>query len=120
SPSQDIVMGCYYLTAGRSNDAALAGGPGYEPPAALKALRFEVTDPCEAGEGMVFNSPAEVFLAFQQKKPGTHARIRVRLPVDKKVMTESKDKGKLEELDRNPNAPGGNTSGLVSTTVGRI
>src|SRR5215467_10872103 len=122
SPSQDIVMGCYYLTAARSSDPLLAppGGARYEPAGTLKALRFEVADPCEAGEGMVFNSVAEVFLAFQQKKLGTHARIRVRLPVDKKVMTESKDKGKLEELDRNPNAPGGNTSGLVATTVGRI
>src|SRR5437867_3441235 len=122
SPSQDIVMGCYYLTASRSSEplTAPAGGARYEPAGTLKALRFEVADPCEAGEGMVFNSPAEVFLAFQQKKLGTHARIRVRLPIDKKVMTESKDKGKLEELDRNPNAPGGNTSGLVSTTVGRI
>jgi DNA-directed RNA polymerase subunit beta' len=122
SPSQDIVMGCYYLTAARSSDplTAPAGGARYEPAGTLKALRFEVADPCEAGEGMVFNSPAEVFLAFQQKKVGTHARIRVRQPVDKKVMVESKDKGKLEELDRNPNAPGGNTSGLVSTTVGRV
>src|SRR5262249_44883667 len=122
SPPQTMVMGCYYLTAARSSDPSMtpAAGPRYEPAGALKALRFEVADPCEAGEGMVFNSAAEVFLAFQQKKIGTHARIRVRLPVEKKVITESKEKGKLEELDRNPNSPGGNASGLVSTTVGRI
>ena len=32
------------------------------------------------GEGMVFSSTDELFLAWAQKKVGTHARIRVRLP----------------------------------------
>ena len=53
TPSQDIVMGCYYLTA-------LA--------AMSRAKRIE------AGDGMIFASPAEVFLAFAQKKLGVHAR----------------------------------------------
>jgi len=78
SPSQDIVMGCYYLTATR-------GEPG------------EVS---EAGEGMVFSSPAEVFLAYAEKKVGVHARIKVRLPRGKPVITEvraEKDKVRIEE-----------------------
>ena len=94
SPSQDIVMGCYYLTATRGE----AG---------------EVGDP---GEGMLFSSPAEVFLAYAQKKLGVHARIKVRLPRGKRVISEirsDKDKNKSEEIKRNPNL-------LVSTTVGRV
>jgi DNA-directed RNA polymerase subunit beta' len=94
SPSQDIVMGCYYLTASR-------GDPG---------------EKCEAGEGMVFSSPAEVFLAFALKKVGVHSRIQVRLPIEKKVVSEvkfDKDKVRVEEVQRASN-------GLVSTTVGRV
>jgi DNA-directed RNA polymerase subunit beta' len=94
SPSQDIVMGCYYLTASR-------GEPG---------------ESIEAGEGMVFAGPAEVFLAFAQKKLGVHAHIRVRLPIEKRVISEvryERDKTRVEEVQRNPN-------GLVSTTVGRV
>ncbi len=118
SPSQDIVMGCYYLTATRSSDATLAAPniPIYEPAGALKAVRFAVADPCEAGEGMVFNNPDEVFLAFQAKKVGTHARIKVRLPLKKKVIGEvpiDKEKVKVDAVDRKPN-------GLVQTTVGRV
>jgi DNA-directed RNA polymerase subunit beta' len=93
SPSQDIVMGCYYLTATR-------GEPG------------EVIEP---GEGMVFSSPAEVFLAYAQKKVGVHARIKVRLPINKRVISEirsDKDKVRVEELQRNRE--------LVDTTVGRV
>src|SRR6516162_9479237 len=93
SPSQDIVMGCFYLTATR-------GEPG------------EVIEP---GEGMVFSSPAEVFLAYAQKKVGVHARIKVRLPINKRVISEirsDKDKVRVEELQRNRE--------LVDTTVGRV
>jgi DNA-directed RNA polymerase subunit beta' len=93
TPSQDIVMGCYYLTAAR--------GDGSEK--------------VEDGDGMLFHSPQEVFIAFAAKKVGTHARIRVRLPFEKKLITEQKVEGKtvVEYLDRTPN-------GLVSTTVGRV
>jgi DNA-directed RNA polymerase subunit beta' len=94
SPSQDIVMGCYYMTATRG-EAGEAGEPG---------------------EGMLFSSPAEVFLAYAQKKIGVHARIKVRLPRGKRVISEirfDKDKSKAEEIKRNPNL-------LVNTTVGRV
>src|SRR5438445_385072 len=66
SPSQDIVMGCYYLTATR-------GEPG---------------DVIEPGDNMVFADTAEVFLAYAEKKLGVHARIKVRLPIEKKVIAE--------------------------------
>ncbi len=94
SPSQDIVMGCYYLTASR-------GEPG---------------EAIEAGDGMIFADPEEVFYAFAQKKVGVHARVRVRLPIEKKVISEvkvEKDKTKIEDVPRTSN-------GLVSTTVGRV
>src|SRR5437867_724458 len=74
SPSQDIVMGCFYLTAAR-------GEPG---------------ESVEPGDGMTFASPAEVFLAYAQRKIGVHARIKVRLPIDKRVISEltRPDRGK--------------------------
>src|SRR2546430_17372611 len=64
SPSQDIVMGCYYLTAIRGE-----AGEGDEP-----------------GAGMVFSSPGDVFLAHAQKKIGIHDRIKVRGPRSKPVI----------------------------------
>src|SRR5438132_11715170 len=94
SPSQDIVMGCYYLTA----------------------TRGDLGESGEDGEGKTFASTAEVHTAFAQKKLGVHARIHVRLPIEKRVFTEirfEKDKVRTEEVQRNPN-------GLVLTTVGRV
>src|SRR6202162_3151229 len=51
SPSQDVVMGCYYLS---------------------------VSLPDRKGQGMVFSSLDEVQLAWSLGKIDTHARIRVR------------------------------------------
>src|SRR5262249_48789271 len=61
SPTQDIVMGSYYLTVGR---------------------------PGEPGENMAFASPNEVFLAFSQGKVGVHAMVKMRLPAHKKLKGE--------------------------------
>ncbi len=94
SPSQDIVMGCYYLTA----------------------VRGEAGESSEPGEGMIFSSTAEVFLAYAQKKVGVHARIQVRLPRGKHVISEirsDKDKVRVDEVQRGSNL-------LVHTTVGRV
>src|SRR5207237_7155484 len=78
--------------------------------------RGEPGDNVEPGEGMVFSNPEEVFYAFAQKKLGVHARVRVRLPIEKHVISEvrvEKDKTRVEEVPRTPN-------GLVTTTVGRV
>ena len=94
TPSQDIVMGCYYVTA----------------------TRGDLGESGEAGEGKVFANVKEVFTAFALKKLGIHARIYVRLPIKKKVISEvrvDKDKTKVDLVDRKPN-------GLVFTTVGRV
>jgi len=57
SASQDIVMGCYYLTLRR---------------------------PDQLSEGMVFASQDEVLMAFDQGIVGRHASVKVRLPKDKR------------------------------------
>src|SRR5438105_4401181 len=59
SPSQDIVMGCYYLTADplAAFDARTGGDD--------TRIKRDVVPPDNLkGEGMVFASPAEAFLAF--------------------------------------------------------
>lgn len=58
SPSQDVVMGCYYLTCELPN---------------------------RKGQGMVFASPAEVELAYSLGIVDTHATIKVRLAPGRRV-----------------------------------
>ena len=58
SPSQDVVMGCYYMT---------------------------VALPDRKGEGMSFASPEEVDLAFALGKVDRHAMIKVRLSEGRRV-----------------------------------
>jgi DNA-directed RNA polymerase subunit beta' len=58
SPTQDIVMGSYYLTVSRPN---------------------------VKGDGMVFAAPNEVFLAYSQGKVHLHAQIKLRLPAHKRL-----------------------------------
>jgi DNA-directed RNA polymerase subunit beta' len=62
SPSQDVVMGCYYLTMSL--------------PAGRK------------GEGMVFSSIDEVQLAYSLGKVETHSRVKVKLPPDRRLKTD--------------------------------
>ncbi len=51
-PTQDIVLGCYYLTKLREGDL---------------------------GEGMLFSAPDEVIIAYNSGIIGLHARIKVRM-----------------------------------------
>ncbi|MBX7165291.1 MAG: DNA-directed RNA polymerase subunit beta' [Pirellulales bacterium] len=62
SPSQDVVMGCYYVTM------SLPGRPG---------------------EGMQFSSMDEVQFAYSLRKVDTHARIKVKLPPSRYLKTDS-------------------------------
>ncbi len=64
SPSQDIVMGCYYCTMKRS------GRPG---------------------EGMTFASTNEALMAYSMGKIVRHAIIKLRLPKGKRVKGEGAD-----------------------------
>jgi len=59
SPTQDIVLGNFYITMSR---------------------------PDQKGEGMVFCSPFEAMLAYEQKKVAIHALVKVRLPADKRAL----------------------------------
>ncbi len=52
TPTQDQVLGCYYLTKSRAGDK---------------------------GEGMLFSSPGEVIIAYNFGRIGLHARIKVRV-----------------------------------------
>src|SRR5262249_54383432 len=65
SPSQDVVMGCYYMT---------------------------MVVPDRKGEGMVFSSPGEVHLAYGLGKIDTHARIKVKLPPYRRLKSETESK----------------------------
>jgi DNA-directed RNA polymerase subunit beta' len=64
SPSQDVVMGCYYLT---------------------------MTVPTAQGDDMKFSSMEEVEMAYAAGKVGTHARIKVRLPKYRALREEMDD-----------------------------
>ncbi len=76
SPSQDVVMGCYYIT---------------------------MSLPGRKGENMVFSSLNEVQLAYSLGAVDTHARIKVKLPPNRRLKGE----------DSKPGA-------LIDTTVGRV
>ena len=78
SPSQDTVMGCYYIT---------------------------VELPNRPGEGMVFSSLEEADMAYSQGAIELHARIKVRLPRDRKLKSED-DRKRLGEI--------------IQTTYGRV
>jgi DNA-directed RNA polymerase subunit beta' len=107
SPSQDIVMGCYYLTADPWEPFS---GQFSDDDLKKKNLPENLK-----GAGMVFANAREVFLAFAAGKVGIHARIRVRLPIEKRVISEIRyeSRTRVEVVPRDP-------SGLVKTTVGRV
>jgi DNA-directed RNA polymerase subunit beta' len=56
-PSQDMVLGLYYITKGKKNMA----------------------DTVVKGEGMTFYSPEEVIIAYNEKKVDLHAHIKVKV-----------------------------------------
>ncbi|MCC9601250.1 DNA-directed RNA polymerase subunit beta' [Stieleria sp. JC731] len=70
SPSQDIVMGCYYMTCDL---------------------------PGRKGEGMTFSGYDEVEFAYAQGTVDLHARIKMRLPRHQRLKTENGD-GKYGEV----------------------
>jgi DNA-directed RNA polymerase subunit beta' len=76
-PSQDMVLGLYYMTKGRKS----------------------IPENPVKGEGMVFYSPEEVIIAYNERRVDLHAYIKVKLTV--------KEEGYWVEK-------------LVETTVGRV
>ncbi len=71
SPSQDVVMGCYYITM--------------------------PLPPGRKGEGMIFSSLDEVQLAYSLGALDTHARIKVKLPPGRKLKGDDAKPGALIE-----------------------
>jgi DNA-directed RNA polymerase subunit beta' len=106
SPSQDIVMGCHYLTVALpAQRGRLPTGP---TKAAVPAPSEFVPPDTTRGEGAAFACPAEVLLAHALGKVGTHARIHLRLPVGRPVVDEGQEEQALPH------------GGRVRTTVGRV
>ncbi|MBA3316222.1 MAG: DNA-directed RNA polymerase subunit beta' [Planctomycetaceae bacterium] len=64
SATQDIVLGCYYLTVAKDE---------------------------RPGEGMIFSNVEEVFLALSLGKVTRHTRIKLRLPRGKRVKGDGAD-----------------------------
>ena len=84
SPSQDIVMGCYYVTLSK---------PDWNRSPQL-------------GDGMIFASTQEVHIAYELGKVAMVAKVKLRLPKDKRIQVEN---------DRRSSR-----GGTIETTVGRI
>jgi len=70
-PSQDMVLGLYYMTKARKSEGD-----------------FKV-----AGEGMTFYSPEEVIIAYNERSVDLHAVIKVRM----KMQTEVGEISRIEE-----------------------
>src|SRR5580700_6023410 len=64
SPSQDIVMGCYYVT---------------------------LSKPGRPGDGMILANIGELHLAYAQGKITTHTRIKLKLPPHRRLKTDTGD-----------------------------
>ena len=80
SASQDIVMGCYYLT---------------------------LVKPERIGDGMKFASTAEVWMAFQQGKVVRHTEIEVRMPEGQASQRRRRERHLPSRRDgRNVRGPG--------------
>ena len=100
-PTQDMVLGCYYLTIDREN-----------------AL----------GEGKCFKDSNEAIMAYENKYISLHARIKVRLEVNdvegkdtEGTGTEGKDtEGKDTEGKDTEGKDTEDKNGLIETTVGRV
>lgn len=75
SPSQDVVMGCYYMT---------------------------VELPGRKGEGMTFSSPNEADLASSQGVVEVHSKIKVRLPGSQRLKSEDNTTRPGDIIDTTP------------------
>ena len=74
TPTQDMILGSYYLTYDPKED---------------KTLKDE---PTEEGDGKIFSDYDELLMAYGNKKISLHARVKVR-----RFLDENDEKGKLVE-----------------------
>ncbi|MBI3818370.1 MAG: DNA-directed RNA polymerase subunit beta' [Planctomycetes bacterium] len=94
SPSQDIVLGIFYLSADR--------GP-------------------QKGEGKYFSSLGELFLAFAERKISTHAKVRVKFEPGRRIRLDRTGRELvINEQGNIPTADPNNKKGdPLVTTAGR-
>jgi DNA-directed RNA polymerase subunit beta' len=97
SPSQDIVLGCYFLTGTKE------GTQGEE--SKLSSSPFAVA---QKGEGKTFSEPEEVILAYELRKIDLQAKIH--------VLSSSLKK----KIKGGPTRDGYPLKPLIETTAGRI
>ena len=93
SPSQDTVMGCYYIS---------------------------IELPNRKGQGMVFSSLEEAETAFQQGVIDLHAKIKVRLPKHRRLKAEREAKGPPADGVVAPKAVAHKYGAIIETTYGRV
>ena len=74
TPTQDMILGSYYLTYDPKEDKTLK------------------EDPTEEGDGKIFSDYDELLMAYGNKKISLHARVKVR-----RFLDENDEKGKLVE-----------------------
>ncbi len=108
----DVVLGCAYLTL---DPLAPFIGENGTLDARIKDYRTKAPANLR-GEGTIFSSPAEVITAYSHNAVGIHARIRVRLPYEKRViqLITGWGRSRFEEIPRIPQP------WHVPTTVGRV
>jgi DNA-directed RNA polymerase subunit beta' len=117
TPSQDIVLGCHYLTttlpAGRleTSPTPVPPGPGSAGRPTPPPVAFTPPDTTR-GEGATFASTEEALLAHALGRLGTHARVAVRL--DARAPRLVVEEGREDEAV--PLAPGER----LATTAGRV
>jgi DNA-directed RNA polymerase subunit beta' len=90
-PSQDVVLGLYYMTRERVN---------------------------AKGEGMVFVDSKEVHRAYETGEVDLHAKVKVRFKASDLV--NKTDDSVEEDKDKDEKNNGGKQTVLVDTTVGRV
>ncbi|MEM9021309.1 MAG: DNA-directed RNA polymerase subunit beta', partial [Planctomycetota bacterium] len=106
SPSQDIVLGVYYITA-------MPEPISEELVAAAQGQRDEIGDEMVQALRAVpeFKDGAEALMAYDLKKISIHQPIMIRLSSERYAGVVSQEKGDVEALPE---------SGRVVTTIGRL
>ncbi len=105
----DVVLGCAYMTVDPLEPFIAPDG---KIDARIKDYRAKAPENLK-GEGTTFFAPEEVIMAYSLNSVGIHARVRLRLPYDKRIVRlRNGRKDQFEEVPRRWEP--------VWTTVGRV
>ena len=97
-PSQDMVLGLYYMTKGRKSEKTHL----------LK------------GEGLTFYSSEEVIIAYNEQKVDLHAYIKIRIRPTPDPSQKEGNIGGAAKGATTISSPSGRSGGVIETTVGRV